>query len=157
MVLRPWCESRQSRHRAPRPRAARRRRWRLIFPADLDRLRAFKLPKKPAYTLSASIDGIVLLRRTLAELMDGEHPLLSGKADLPSHPIFDRGRLIGLWEFDVDTESIAWTAFVPQDAALKKSVSRMQDYVRNQLGDARSFSLDSPKSRAPRIAALRGS
>ena len=130
---------------------------RLIFPADLDRLRAFKPAKKPVYALSASIDGIVLLRRTLAELMDGEHPLLSGKADLPSHPIFDRGRLIGLWEFDVDTESIAWTAFVPQDAALKKSVSRMQDYVRNQLGDARSFSLDSPKSRAPRIAALRGS
>jgi len=27
--------------------------------------------------------------------------------------------------------------------------------VRDELGDARSFSLDSPKSREPRIAALR--
>ncbi len=28
-------------------------------------------------------------------------------------------------------------------------------FVREELGDARSFSLDSPKSRAPRIAGLR--
>ena len=28
--------------------------------------------------------------------------------DLPSHGVFDRGRLIGLWEYDVETESIAW-------------------------------------------------
>jgi hypothetical protein len=130
---------------------------RLIFPADLEKLRAFKLPRKPAYTLTAGIDGLVLLRRTLAELVDGEHPLLAGKTDLPSHAIFDRGRLIGLWEYDVETESIAWTAFVTQDAALKKAVARMENYVRTQLGDARSFSLDSPKSRAPRIAALRAS
>jgi hypothetical protein len=128
---------------------------RLIFPADLEKFRAFKLPKKPAYVLTAGIDGLVLLRRALAELLDGEHPLLAGKTDLPSHAIFDRGRLIGLWEYDVETESIAWTAFIPQDAALKKSVASMENYVRTQLGDARSFSLDSPKSRAPRIAALR--
>lgn len=36
-----------------------------------------------------------------------------------------------------------------------KAVERTQDYVRNELGDARSFSLDSPKSREPRLAALR--
>jgi hypothetical protein len=31
----------------------------------------------------------------------------------------------------------------------------MENYIREQLGDARSFSLDSPKSRTPRIEALR--
>jgi hypothetical protein len=31
----------------------------------------------------------------------------------------------------------------------------MEEFVRSQLGDARSFSLDSPKSRAPRVEALR--
>jgi hypothetical protein len=128
---------------------------RLLLPADRDALRAFKLPRKPAYVLVAGIDGIVLLRRALAELMDGAHPLLTGKTDLPSHAIFDRGRLIGLWEYDVDTESIAWTSFGPPDAALKKAVARTEEYVRTGLGDARSFSLDSPKSRAPRIAILR--
>jgi hypothetical protein len=31
----------------------------------------------------------------------------------------------------------------------------MEEFVRGELGDARSFSLDSPKSRVPRIQALR--
>jgi hypothetical protein len=31
----------------------------------------------------------------------------------------------------------------------------MEEYVTSQLGDARSFSLDSPQSRRPRIDALR--
>jgi hypothetical protein len=42
-------------------------------------------------------------------------------------------------------------------AAVRECVARMETYVRDQLGDARSFSLDSPKSRAPRIAAIRKS
>jgi hypothetical protein len=75
--------------------------------------------------------------------------------DLPSHGIFDRGRLIGLWEYDIATGSIAWMTFAPADAALKKAVARTEEFVRTELGDARSFSLDSPKSRAPRIEALR--
>jgi hypothetical protein len=129
---------------------------RLMFPADRDALRRFKIPKKPAYTLVASIDGIALLRRALSELMDGTHKMLAGKPDLPSHAIFDRGRLIGLWEYDVPRESIAWTAFLPPDAALKNCVARMEDFVRTQLGDARSFSLDTPKSRTPRIQAIVG-
>ena len=44
---------------------------------------------------------------------------------------------------------------VPMSSALKKAVERTQDYIRRDLGDARSFSLDSPKSREPRLAALR--
>ncbi len=130
---------------------------RLMAPADRDALRAFKAPKKPEYVLTASIDGITLLRRSLRELLEAKD--VGRKwftdADPPSHTIFDRGRLIGLWEYDVENESIAWTTFVPPDAALKKAVARMEEFVRTQLGDARSFSLDSPKSRAPRIEALR--
>ena len=139
---------------------------RLMFPADRDALRAFKAPKKPAYALVASIDGLTLLRRALAELLDAKdlgrkmftekgYQAGSALSDLPSHGIFDRGRLIGLWEYDAPGESIAWTAFIDPDAALKKAVGRMEEFVRTQLGDARSFSLDSPKSRAPRVEALR--
>ena len=76
-------------------------------------------------------------------------------SDLPSHAIVDRGRVVGLWEYDPSTESIVWSAFVEKDKALSDAVARMQTYVRDELGDARSFSLDSPKSRAPRIEALR--
>jgi hypothetical protein len=46
-------------------------------------------------------------------------------------------------------------AFVKKDMVLQEAVTRTERYVREQLGDARSFSLDSPKSRAPRIEALR--
>ena len=139
---------------------------RVLFPADRHALRAFKIPKKPQYVLVASIDGVSLLRRALAELLDEKdrerkmftekgYTAGSGLTDLPSHGIFDRGRLIGLWEYDVPRESLAWTAYVEPDAALKKAVARMEEFVRLQLGDARSFSLDSPKSRAPRVEALR--
>jgi hypothetical protein len=76
---------------------------------------------------------------------------------LPSHAILDRGRIVGLWEYDTAAHSIAWIAFVKNDKALEAAVSRTEDYVREQLGDARSFSLDSPKSRAPRVATLRKS
>ena len=45
--------------------------------------------------------------------------------------------------------------FVAPTAALKAEVARSESFVRDQLGDARSFSLDSPETRRPRIAALR--
>ena len=76
--------------------------------------------------------------------------------DLPSHGIFDRGKLVGLWEYDPDTESIAWASFMGKNKEMERAVAKTEEYVRTQLGDARSFSLDSPKSRAPRIQALRG-
>jgi hypothetical protein len=44
---------------------------------------------------------------------------------------------------------------VAKDAALEREVSEVETFVREELGDARAFSLDSPKSRAPRLAALR--
>ena len=40
-------------------------------------------------------------------------------------------------------------------SALKTKLDEMEAYVRDQLGDARSFSLDSPESRKPLLAALR--
>ena len=75
--------------------------------------------------------------------------------DLPSLAILDRGRLVGLWEYDPETESIAWMSFIKPNAELKAAIKRTEEFVRSDLGDVRSFSLDSPKSRAPRIKALR--
>ncbi|HKV38239.1 MAG TPA: crosslink repair DNA glycosylase YcaQ family protein [Blastocatellia bacterium] len=139
---------------------------RLLTPADLDGLKTFKPPKEPSYALVGSIDSILLLRGDLKALLDGkdatrEIPWEKGSKaigdfrDLPSHGILDRGRLIGLWEFDQSTGSIAWISLVKKDKALQQAVTRTEEYVRTELGDARSFSLDSPKSRAPKIEALR--
>jgi hypothetical protein len=41
------------------------------------------------------------------------------------------------------------------DDALRAAVARVEEFARDQLGDVRSFSLDSPASRGPRVAALR--
>lgn len=139
---------------------------RLMLPGDREKFEAFRIPKQPQYALVGSIDGLSLLRRdlkSLVEAADLDRKFLAregaGNAllDLPSHAIFDRGRLVGLWEYDTSMESIAWTAFIPKNKDLEQAVERTEEYVRTQLGDARSFSLDSPKSRAPRIEALRKS
>lgn len=137
---------------------------RLMLPEDRDEFEGFKTPKHPQYVMVSSIDGLSLLRRDLNSLVDANefrHTLLrregsgSGLLDLPSHGIFDRGRLVGLWEYDPVTESLAWMSFIPKNKDLETTVQRTEEYVRTQLGDARSFSLDSPKSRIPRIDALR--
>ncbi len=139
---------------------------RLMLPGDRAKVEAFKPPKEAQYSLVSGLDSLVLHRRDLKGLLDPKDTArkvfvekdtqaLGGLADLPSHAILDRGRVVGLWEYDTSTESIAWIAFVKKDKALQDAVERTERYVREQLGDARSFSLDSPKSRAPRVQALR--
>ncbi len=138
----------------------------LLLPEDREALAAFVVPAEPVYRLVAGIDGLFLLRRDMTGLLDppdaarklvGDRgPVeLGGLQDLTSHAIVDRGRVIGLWEYDPEARAIAWTSFVPVTPALRAEVERTQTFVRDELGDARSFSLDSPEKRRPRIAALR--
>ena len=136
---------------------------RMLLPEDREKFESFKTRRQAQYSLVSSIDGISLLRRDLKIIVD-EHDLKfmltaerAGAAlvDLPSHAILDRGRVVGIWEYDTATESIAWLPFIAKNQDLTKAVAQTEEYVRTQLGDARSFSLDSPRSRAPRIEALR--
>jgi len=139
---------------------------RLMFADDLDAFHAFTAPRAARFSLVSSLDGISLLRRDVRSLVDDADMAravpdgkagrpLGGLSDLPSHAIVDRGRLVGLWEFDPDAQAIAWWPFVAADRALNAAVARAEAFVRDELGDARSFSLDSPKSRAPKISALK--
>jgi hypothetical protein len=139
---------------------------RFLLEEDLEAFRKFKPPAKPQYVLVSSLDAIHAHRRDVMGLLDEKDlnkkvfaekstQLVSGLSDLPNHAILDRGRLIGLWEYDPDTESIAWSTFGVKDSALAAAIKKTETFVRAQLGDARSFSLDSPKSRSPRIKALR--
>jgi hypothetical protein len=131
---------------------------RLMTPEDREAFRKFQPPKKPHYVLVSSLDPISQHRRELLSLLapaDQKNKLFNDGPDLPSHAILDRGRVVGLWEFDPATSTIAWCAFGPKEKAMADAVKKTETYVRDQLGDARSFSLDSPKSRAPRIAAIR--
>jgi hypothetical protein len=139
-----------------------------LLPSTLaDEFAAFKAPGEPRYALVGLIDGIIELRRNLKTLIADDDlttripgdkgPIEVGKVpDLSSHAILDRGRLVGLWEYDPAAGSITWATFRGKpDGTLKKAVKQMEEFIRTDLGDARSFSLDSPKSRAPRLAALR--
>jgi hypothetical protein len=140
---------------------------RLMLPEDVDAWDAFEVPGDPCYALVSSLDSIAAARRNLASLVDAKdhaRPVLAdttekpvgGLSDLPSHAIFDRGRLIGLWEYDPEASRIAWGTFgVKKTKQLGAAVEEMETFVRDELGDARSFSLDSPKSRTKRIEALR--
>jgi hypothetical protein len=140
---------------------------RLLLSEDVDAFREFEPPDEPRYSLVSSLDAISTTRRDVQTLLDakdrdrkvlseaGERPL-TALSDLPAHAIIDRGRLVGLWEYDVDTSSIAWATFgVKKSKALESAVEETQAFVQDELGDARSFSLDSPKSRVARIEAIR--
>jgi len=133
---------------------------RLMSPEDFAQFQSYGIPGEPHVVLVSSLDGISHLRRDVESLLapeDRRHSLLFGKGlmDLNSHAILDRGRLVGLWEYDTAAGEIVWLPFVPKSRALQAAVDRTEAFIREELGDARSFSLDSPKSRQPRIDALR--
>jgi hypothetical protein len=129
-------------------------------------LRDYRAPVDPCYRLVGSLDSVTLLRRDVANLVEPEDAERStytdkgamkvgGLSDLWCNAILDRGRLVGLWEFDPDAGNIAWASWVPVTDSLRDEVALTEAFVRDDLGDARSFSLDSPKSRRPRIEWLR--
>ena len=138
----------------------------LALPELVKEFEAYETPRKPSYALLAGIDALLLLRRDLPSLVDasdadipipGENQRMGSVGDLPDHAIVDRGRLVGLWQYDVQGGELVWWLFsrAKPDKALREAIERTQAFVRDDLGDARSFSLDSPKSRAPRLDALR--
>ncbi len=133
---------------------------RLMLPGHRAGFQSYRAPKHPRYVLVSSLDGISHLRRDVKGLLAPEDMTQSvvcgrGLTDLSSHAILDRGRLMGLWEYDPVEREIVWMSFIRRSKRLEEAVARVEEFVRDELGDARSFSLDSPKSRAPRIAALR--
>ncbi|MEV4559152.1 crosslink repair DNA glycosylase YcaQ family protein [Kitasatospora sp. NPDC049285] len=139
----------------------------LLMPAELlDEFQQFTIPTEPSYALLAGIDGLHLLHRDLSRLvdaLDAGRPVpasrtgrsFGGEADPQTHLVVDRGRIIGFWEYDPEQRELVHQLFVPKDAALQEAIERTEAFVRDELGDARGFSLDSPKSRAPKLAALR--
>ncbi|WP_395294931.1 DNA glycosylase AlkZ-like family protein [Kitasatospora hibisci] len=141
----------------------------LMLPELVEEFAAFTVPAEPSYALLAGIDGIHLLHRDLPRLVDPADAvrrlpsgrggkagrILGDEADPQTHVVLDRGRIVGFWEYDVERSEIVHQSFAPPDAELRAAVARTEAFVRDQLGDARGFSLDSPRSRAPKIADLR--
>lgn len=138
----------------------------LIFPDDREELLSLSVPSDPQYALVTRLDGLLLHRRETSSLVDaadltrkmqGEKSVyeMGGLQELVNNAILDRGRIVGLWEFDAFDQSIAWTSFIPIDDAMRAEVAKVETYAKEQLGDVRSFSLDSPESRKNKIEFLR--
>jgi hypothetical protein len=115
----------------------------VMLPQDREAFGDFQPSNIPFYTVVSSLDGISALRGAGAMNL------------LPHHRIYDRGNVVGYWEFDTATNSVVWSALIKTDAAMRDAVAKAEAFIREDLGDARSFSLDSPKSRATKIEALR--
>ncbi|MCI0142712.1 winged helix DNA-binding domain-containing protein [Arthrobacter bambusae] len=132
-----------------------------MLPDDVEHLSAFKAPQEEQIQLLAGTDSLVLLRRNSADMLaegDRGRKVLDGtlglQADLSDHPILDRGRIIGLWQYDPGKERIAAWTFDKPTAAVTQRITEVESWIREDLGDFRSFSLDSPASRQKRIDAL---
>jgi Winged helix DNA-binding domain len=141
------------------PTAAGEVLW--MLPDDVERLAGFAVPAEEQIQLLAGTDSLVLQRRNSGEMFAEEDrgrkvlgSNLAIQADLSDHPIFDRGRIIGLWQYDPGRERIASWLFGAPTPAVARRIAEVEAWIRQDLGDFRSFSLDSPASRQERIEAL---
>ena len=89
---------------------------RVLLPDDAARFEAFEPPTTPHYSLVSGLDPITANRREMQSLIDPKDrdravvvdaspKSLGSLVDLPSHAILDRGQIMGLWEYDVDSRS----------------------------------------------------
>jgi hypothetical protein len=139
----------------------------LLLPAsEHDAFHSFKAPKDPVYRLVCSVDGIVLHRWNIRPLLDeadyGQTMHSDGKTvevgqsrEIFHHAILASGRIVGFWEYDSEAGEIVRHLFIPTNSDVEAEINRVTEFARDQLGDVRSFSLDSPESRKPKLAALR--
>jgi hypothetical protein len=145
---------------------------RLLFEDDRDALRAMAIPRDPCVAFVSSLDNLLHLRREVRphlEAIDLEREVpgegsrkseaAGSLAELPYHPIIDRGRIIGLWDWDGVKGELVWRTFVKagamNGAPTREESARVAKYIARELGDLRSFSLDSPEKRVAGIDALR--
>jgi len=139
----------------------------LVLASDRDAFEAWRRPTDQDVRYLGSLDNLSHLAWQFGHLVEAEHgahPIwkelgIRGTtlADSPSHFVTDRGQVIGLWEFDPDRGEVVDFLFVPATGAIKSAREGTAAMIRETLGDMRSFSLDSSKSRQPRLAALRAS
>lgn len=134
----------------------------LIFAEELREFSEFDVPTKPVFRLLNRLDSLLLLQSDLLPLFSDEvaekFVAFGGSEsmkELGFNPIVDRGAIVGLWEFDSDNGEVVYVSFVKECEGLRTEIAETQAYIANQLGDARTFSLDSPKSRRPKIEKLR--
>ena len=139
-----------------------------LHPRDVAAWHTFSDGNPTQVTLLPFRDPFIYARRPPAILSDHpDGPVLDWKArrirlreadSLHHHAILDGGRLVGVWEYDVEQADIV-TRLWPTDPRLKKRIAAAAAetamFIREQIGDMRFYAADSASSRAPRIAFCR--
>jgi hypothetical protein len=129
--------------------------------------REFEIPREADVYFLSSVDTLLLLRRDLPSVLaeaDRRHlPLETklltegrGLTDLDAHVIIQAGRVVGVWDYDFDAAEVIAAAWGSVDRdRLRSMADALAEWIRAELGDFRSVSLDSPASRRPKLAAMR--
>jgi len=133
-------------------------------PEDADNFASFKTLSEPDIKILASLDNLVLLAKCLYDIVDESDYTKSfdgvnlgstkGFGDPTCHMITDRGRLIGYWLYNPESEQIVYKSWAGDANLIENAILKTQNRIKEELGDFRSFSLDSPKSRLGRIQLL---
>ena len=139
---------------------------RMLLPDVVDALGAQEVPRSTTPPLVSSLDNLFHARREIATSLDDsdrdrrvraekKEVAVNTLFDMPHHGIVDRGRLIGFWAYDFAARAIVHSTFDERARGVDQAASRTAAFIREQLGDARSFSLDTPDRRGAQLAALR--
>lgn len=139
----------------------------LALPEDASEYRSFVPSDEPSVALVMGLDSLFLLRRVTSDFLGAEHldlpqrlgkPLFSSGAlsDLECGAILDRGRIIGLWDYDPSDSRLVHHLLAPPTPPVSEAISRTESFIQTQLQDTRTSSLDSPKARQPRLEAIKG-
>lgn len=140
-------------------------RW--LLAEEAQAFSAFSPPEEEQVRFVSNLDPLLLHRRELRPLFseaDADRPLWTERGkqaggaltDLENQAIVDRGRILGVWDYDPGAGELVWATFAPPSAAVRAEAERVEAWVRAELGDVRSFSLDSPESRTARLQGIRG-
>lgn len=121
------------------------------------------VPSEPIYRFVGAIDPLFNLRRNIGAFVEDEelrwlqcHDVrLDGPLGLAFQAIVDRGRIIGLWDYDPEERELLYMTWVSPTKDLEVLAEKLECEIRDEIHDARTHSLDSLKNRQNRFEFLR--
>lgn len=72
-----------------------------------------------------------------------------------NHAIVESGRLIGVWDYDVDAREVAWATFGAPPKGLAREIAALEEFIARDLGRVRIYSADRGAALKGRLAAIR--
>ncbi len=116
-------------------------------------------------------DNFLYFRRGLRVFLDKDarnatvldstrRPAIVAELDsLHHHAIVLGGRLIGIWDYDPDTETVIWRTFgrptTPTRDLIESTVENLRRFIHTTLGDVAFYPFDRGRTRRERVESIR--